>query len=120
MAVDTSNLLHLVGEFHATIGANDAACCPPSIRQAEHANNTGDLLTVARSSSSALGSFIDSLWVDTLSWCRQRGDFDEGLVQCDERFIITPVHVCGDWAWVDGIDGASLGKFTSPSSRHAF
>lgn len=120
MTANASDLFHLVGEFHATVGAYDAACCPSSIRQAKHANNTSDLLTVARSASSTLGSFIDSFWVDTLSWCRQRGGFDEGLVQCDERFIVTPVHVCGDWARINGVDGASLGQFTSPSSRHAF
>jgi len=44
---------------------------------------------------------------------------NEGLDVGSEGFVVAPVHVCRDRAWVDGIDGASLCQLAGPRPCHA-
>lgn len=44
---------------------------------------------------------------------------NERLDVGSEGFVVAPVHVCRNWAWVDSIDGASLCQLPGPRPRHA-
>src|SRR5690242_19740940 len=107
-------------ELHATVCADDATSCPTSLWQAQHAHNTGDFLTICWSSSGALRSLVDPLFVDSFSRCCKRGVLDKRLVLGYKLLIVTPVHVCCDWAGVDGVHSRALGQLASPSPCHGF